>query len=56
MGAKNFTIKDIADSLKRGEFSAEEIFTHYQNKIKKENKTLNAYLSVFDKTRASRAP
>ena len=49
MGAKNFTIKDIADGLKKGEFSAEEIFTHYQNKIKKENKTLNAYLSVFDK-------
>jgi len=42
------TVKTVAEGLKKGEFSTEEVFTHYQNKIKKENKALNAYLSVFD--------
>ena len=42
------TVKTVAEGLKKGEFSTEEVFTHYQNKIKKGNKALNAYLSVFD--------
>jgi len=42
------TIQDIQEGLKKGHFSAEEIFKHYQKKIGKENKKLNAYLSVFD--------
>src|SRR3989338_8892949 len=45
--SKNYTILDIQDGLKKGYFSAEEIFKHYQKKIGKENKKLNAYLSVF---------
>ena len=45
--SKNYTILDIQEGLKKGYFSAEEIFKHYQKKIGKENKKLNAYLSVF---------
>ena len=44
----NYTIRDIQGGLKKGDFSAEEIFNHYQKKIKKENKRLNAYLSIFE--------
>src|SRR3989344_7970625 len=44
----NYTIRDIANGLNKKEFSAEEIFSHYLNKIGLENKKLNAYLSVFD--------
>ena len=43
-----FTIKDIKDGLAKGHFTAEEIFKKYSNRIKKENKKLNAYLSVFE--------
>ncbi len=43
-----FTIKDIKDGLQKGHFTAEEIFKKYSDKIGKENKKLNAYLSVFD--------
>jgi len=43
-----FTIKDIRDGLAEGQFTAEEIFKKYSEKIKKENKKINAYLSTFD--------
>ena len=43
-----FTIKDIKDGLTKGHFTAEEIFKKYSDKIKKENKKLNAYLSTFE--------
>src|SRR3989344_6065480 len=43
-----FTIKDIQDGLQKGHFTAEEIFKKYSDKIGKENKKLNAYLSVFE--------
>ena len=43
-----YTIKDIRDGLAKGHFTAEEIFKKYSDKIKKENKKLNAYLSVFE--------
>ena len=43
-----FTIKNIQDGLQKGHFTAEEIFKKYSEKIKKENKKLNAYLSVFE--------
>lgn len=43
-----FTIKDIKDGIQKGHFSAEEIFKTYAEKIKKGNKDLNAYLSIFE--------
>ncbi|MBI4158599.1 MAG: Asp-tRNA(Asn)/Glu-tRNA(Gln) amidotransferase subunit GatA [Candidatus Yanofskybacteria bacterium] len=46
--SKNYTIRDIQEGFQKKEFSVEEIFNHYQEKVKKENKKLNAYLSVFD--------
>src|SRR3990167_10221737 len=45
---KSFTIRDIRDGLTKGHFTAEEIFKKYSDKIKKENKKLNSYLSIFD--------
>ncbi|MEX2090981.1 MAG: Asp-tRNA(Asn)/Glu-tRNA(Gln) amidotransferase subunit GatA [Candidatus Paceibacterota bacterium] len=48
MENKSYTIKDIREGLTKGHFSAEEIFKHYQKKIKKENKNLNAFLSTLD--------
>lgn len=44
----NYTIRDIQESLQKKESTAEEVFEHYRKKIGKENKNLNAYLSVFD--------
>lgn len=44
----NYTIRGVKEGLKKKEFSAEEIFSHYQKKIKKENKKLNAYISIMD--------
>lgn len=44
----NFTIRDIQEGLQRKDFSAEEIFDYYQKKIERENKKLNAYLSLLD--------
>src|SRR3989344_4064710 len=43
-----FTIKDIKEGLTKGHFTAEEVFKKYLEKVKKENKKLNAYLSTFD--------
>lgn len=43
-----FTIKDIKDGLAKGHFTAEEIFKKYSDKINKEDKKINAYLSVFE--------
>lgn len=43
------TIKFIKKGLEKKEFSADELFNDYINKIKKENSKLNAYLSVFEK-------
>lgn len=43
-----YTIKDIKNGLAKGHFTAEEVFKKYSDKIKKENKNLNAYLSTFD--------
>ncbi|MDP3792127.1 MAG: Asp-tRNA(Asn)/Glu-tRNA(Gln) amidotransferase subunit GatA [bacterium] len=42
------TIKDISEGLAKKEFSAEEIFSHYLNRIGLENKKLNAYLATFN--------
>lgn len=44
---KNYTIKEITDGLVKKEFSAEEIFSHYLNRIGLENSKLNAYLRTF---------
>src|SRR3989344_849079 len=44
---ENHTIKSVQEGIKKGDFSAEEIFAHYATKIGLENKKLNAYLSVF---------
>ena len=46
--SKNYTIRDVADGLLRKEFSVQEMFSHYQNKIGLENKKLNAYLSTHN--------
>jgi len=43
-----FTIKSVREGIAKGHFSSEEIFKVYAEKIKKENKKLNAYLSVFE--------
>ncbi len=48
-----FTIKDIREGLSKGHFTAEEIFKKYSDKIRKENKKLNAYLSIFEKPSTS---
>ncbi|MBI2068715.1 MAG: Asp-tRNA(Asn)/Glu-tRNA(Gln) amidotransferase subunit GatA [Candidatus Yanofskybacteria bacterium] len=45
--SKNYTIRDVQVGLRKKEFSAEEIFKHYSEKISRENKKFNAYLSVF---------
>ncbi|MBI2065360.1 MAG: Asp-tRNA(Asn)/Glu-tRNA(Gln) amidotransferase subunit GatA [Candidatus Yanofskybacteria bacterium] len=44
---ENHTIKSIQEGIKRGDFSAHEIFDHYAIKIGRENKRLNAYLSTL---------
>jgi len=44
----NLTIKSALDGLKRRDFSSKELFDYYRDKINKQNKDLNAYLSVFD--------
>lgn len=57
--SNGYTIRDIQNGLHKKEFAAEEIFDYYQKRIKKENKKLNAYLSVFDfklETLNSQAP
>ncbi len=43
----NYTIKNIVEGLAKKEFSSEEIFSHYINRIGLENKKLNAYLRTF---------
>ena len=48
MMADNLTIKSAREALDRGDISPEELFKHYQDKIKESNPELNAYLSVFD--------
>jgi aspartyl-tRNA(Asn)/glutamyl-tRNA(Gln) amidotransferase subunit A len=48
MSIKGHTIKSITDGLKKGEFSAEEIFSHYSTMIGLENKKLNAYLRTLN--------
>ena len=48
MIVKNYTIRDISEELAKKEFSTEEIFSHYLNKIGLENKKLNAYLRTFN--------
>src|SRR3989344_2978848 len=48
MENSSYTIKDVWEGLSKGHFTAEEIFKKYSEKIKKENKKLNAYLSTFD--------
>ena len=45
---ENHTIKSVRSGIKKGDFSAEEIFSHYATRVGIENKKLNAYLSVFD--------
>ena len=45
-----YTIRDIQEGLEKGDFTAEEIFNTYKKKIEKENKKLNAYLSIFDQS------
>ena len=46
---KKLTIKDTIKAFKEKEFSSEELRREFLKSIKKENKELNAYLSVFEK-------
>ena len=48
MTSPNHTIGSLRESFMNGQLSPEEIFKHYQDKISKKNKELNAYLSTFD--------
>lgn len=48
MENKITTIKSASESLKKGDFSVEELRAEYVGRIKKENKNINAYLSVFE--------
>jgi aspartyl-tRNA(Asn)/glutamyl-tRNA(Gln) amidotransferase subunit A len=48
MTKDSLTIKSSLEGLKNGDFTSEELFNHYQKKIKSKNKELNAYLTVFD--------
>ncbi len=48
---KNLTIKKAHDALMKGEFSALELSEAYLKNIEAKNKTLNAYLEVFDDVR-----
>ncbi|MDP4001605.1 MAG: Asp-tRNA(Asn)/Glu-tRNA(Gln) amidotransferase subunit GatA [bacterium] len=45
---KNHTIKSASEALKRGDFSAQELFEHYHKKIQDKNPELNAFLTIFD--------
>ena len=45
---KNLTIKKAHESLVKGEYSAVDLAKAYLAEIEKKNKTLNAYLEVFD--------
>lgn len=44
----NHTIKSAGEALKRGDFSALELFNHYHKKILARNNELNAFLTIFD--------
>lgn len=48
MDIKRLTIKSTLDGYAKKEFSPEELRSEFLKTIKKENKELNAYLSVFD--------
>jgi aspartyl-tRNA(Asn)/glutamyl-tRNA(Gln) amidotransferase subunit A len=45
---KSYTIRTATEALKRGDFTAQELFGHYQKKIGEKNKDLNAYLTLLD--------
>jgi len=47
MKLDNYTIKSTIEGLRSKEFSAEEIFNYYAEKIDKENPKLNAYLDIL---------
>src|SRR3989338_4935508 len=41
-------IKETIEKLEKGETSARELVTHYQDQIKKKDSELNAYRETFD--------
>jgi aspartyl-tRNA(Asn)/glutamyl-tRNA(Gln) amidotransferase subunit A len=45
---ENLTIVKAKEALKRGDFTAQELFEHYHKKILDKNGDLNAYLTIFD--------
>src|SRR3989338_10964933 len=47
MSERSYTIGDVVEGIKKREFSAQEIFEHYQKRIQ-EHKDLNAFISEFD--------
>lgn len=47
MDVRSLTIQSVQDGLRRGHFSVEELQKEFYSLIKKENKELNAYISIF---------
>lgn len=45
---ENLTIVKAREGLKKGDFSAQELFDHYHKKILDKNGALNAFLTIFD--------
>ncbi len=45
---EKLTIRSAREGLARGDFSAPELFEHYNKRIRAQNGELNAFLTVFD--------
>ncbi len=46
--ANGYTIQSLREDFKKGKTTPAEVFEHYHKKIAKQNKELNAFLSVFE--------
>ena len=47
MDLKELTIRDVQEGIRKGEFSAGELYKKFLDLIEKENPKLNAYLEIF---------
>jgi aspartyl-tRNA(Asn)/glutamyl-tRNA(Gln) amidotransferase subunit A len=54
MKVNGYTIRQVVEGIKRGEFSAEEIFNNYSAEITVKNEKLNAYLRTFSFVRSEK--
>jgi len=53
---EKITIKSALEGLARRDFSAGELFNHYQKRIVQLNPNLNAYLTMFETAQAGEGP